>query len=298
MTDNVPGIQCHKGNSLDVLSGKHSGGHIQTGHGSLCKILLRRIAGNHGMRSEAKARQEHLHLFRSRVLCFIKNNVCIVERSSAHIGKRRHFNQPLLHIRLKLFRAHNLIKSIVKRTKVRIHLALKISRKKTELFTGLNGRSCQNDPLYFLVLKCRNRHCHCKKCLSRSGRTVGKNNQIIPNRFDIFLLPDRLRLDGLSGRRVTNHFAVQCGKKIRIFLGFLFHFKHIIHVLLLNAGAPFCKTGQLIQRQHSLADSLFSSGNKNCTVSGKNGYPQLIFDSADIVVPLTENFSFNISFSH
>ena len=42
------------------------------------------ITGDDGGRSEAQASEEHLHLFTGRILCFVKNNEGIVQRTTAH----------------------------------------------------------------------------------------------------------------------------------------------------------------------------------------------------------------------
>jgi hypothetical protein len=52
------------------------------------EIDLRNIAGDDGLRREADPRQEHLHLFRRRVLRLVENDERVVERAAAHVGKR------------------------------------------------------------------------------------------------------------------------------------------------------------------------------------------------------------------
>src|SRR6185312_14334831 len=48
------------------------------------KVRLRDVARHDGLRAEADARQEHLHLLDGRVLRLIENNEGIVERAATH----------------------------------------------------------------------------------------------------------------------------------------------------------------------------------------------------------------------
>ena len=64
------------------------------------QIDLRDVAGDHGFRIEAEARDEHLHLFRSRVLGLVENHERVVERASAHEGDGRDLDHVLFQISL------------------------------------------------------------------------------------------------------------------------------------------------------------------------------------------------------
>src|SRR5712671_1327239 len=50
----------------------------------LGQVDLRDIAGDHGFRAEAEARQEHLHLLGRRVLGLVQDDERVVQRPAAH----------------------------------------------------------------------------------------------------------------------------------------------------------------------------------------------------------------------
>ena len=56
------------------------------------QVNLCNVAGDDGFGADADARQEHFHLLRRRVLCFVKDDEGMVERASAHVGKRSDFD--------------------------------------------------------------------------------------------------------------------------------------------------------------------------------------------------------------
>ena len=61
-------------------------------------------------------------------MCLIKNDERIVKRPSAHICQRSNFNNALFEHLLISLNSDHLIKRIVKRSEIRIYLALQIAR--------------------------------------------------------------------------------------------------------------------------------------------------------------------------
>src|SRR6266705_3924935 len=60
------------------------------------QVDLRDVTGHHRLRTEADAREEHLHLLRSGVLSLVENDERVVQRAAAHVGERREFDCPAL----------------------------------------------------------------------------------------------------------------------------------------------------------------------------------------------------------
>src|SRR5215475_697013 len=61
------------------------------------KVNLRHVARDHSFRSEADARQKHLHLFRGGILRLIQNDKRIPKRPAAHECQRRDFDHALFN---------------------------------------------------------------------------------------------------------------------------------------------------------------------------------------------------------
>ena len=118
--------QLRKGDSFHIFQDKH--GIFQTGTLSLFQILLRKVSCHNHLRAEADSCQEHLHLRRSGILRLIEDDISVVQCSSSHIRKRSHFNESLLGICKVLLRPHDVIESVIKRPKIRIHLRLQVTR--------------------------------------------------------------------------------------------------------------------------------------------------------------------------
>ena len=83
------------------------------------QIDLRDVAGDDGLRSEAEARQEHLHLLGGGVLRFVEDHERVVERAAAHERERRHFDRAALEILLGFLDVEHVVERVVERTQVR-----------------------------------------------------------------------------------------------------------------------------------------------------------------------------------
>ena len=196
------------------------------------------------MGSEAKAGQEHLHLFRRCILRLVQDNVGIVQGAAAHIGKRRDLDQSLFHICLEFLRAHDLIEGIVERAQIGVDLALQIAGQKAQFLTGFNSGTRQDDPLHFTVHKSRDRHGHGQEGLAGSCRAVGKDDQIITDRIDIFLLSHRLGAHRLSAHSVADDIAVHLLQHagLRVIL----HFQRVVHLLGSDLGTVFRQSRHIL----------------------------------------------------
>ena len=97
---------------------------------------------------------------------------------------------------------------IIERTQIRIHLALQITRQKSELLSRLDRRSCQNNAADLITFKRLDRHCHRKICLSGSRRSHAKHDHFLADLVHVFLLPGRLWLDRLSLNRPADNVRI------------------------------------------------------------------------------------------
>ena len=131
-------------------------------------------------------------------MCLIKYYKSIIKSSTSHICKRCHLYKAFLLIVQKAVRTHYLIKSIIKRPQIRIYLTLQISRQKSEFLSGLNSRSCKNNPVYGTVFKSLYRHSHSQICLTRTGRSYTEDYHLVSYKIHILLLTQSLRLYRLA----------------------------------------------------------------------------------------------------
>ena len=118
--------QAAEGNVFNLPQDIHR--HLKTASGFERKILLRQVAGDDDLGSEANPCEEHLHLCRRRILCLVQDDKRIVQRPSPHIRKGCHFDQPLLQVLLAALRPHDLVQGVIQRPQIRIYLTLKITR--------------------------------------------------------------------------------------------------------------------------------------------------------------------------
>ena len=82
VANHVSRAKVRKRDPLD--STQHPDGMPQPGLGFTWEVNLRHITRDNDGGSKANSRQEHLHLFLGGVLCLIKNDKGVIERSTAH----------------------------------------------------------------------------------------------------------------------------------------------------------------------------------------------------------------------
>ena len=62
---------------------------------------------------EAKTGQEHFHLRTGRILRFIENDKAVIQRTAAHIGKRRNFNRSAFQKRFCLLQSQHVMQGVI-----------------------------------------------------------------------------------------------------------------------------------------------------------------------------------------
>ena len=100
------------------------------------------------------------------------------QRPSAHISKRSDFYDSPLDKRQIIIYAEQFLQRVIQRTQIRIHLFLKVSRKKSQLFTRLDGRPSKNDFIDLSGFKSSHGHSNRQIRFSRTGRTYAENERI------------------------------------------------------------------------------------------------------------------------
>ena len=210
MTDNVLARQLAEGNSVYFFQYLHC--HIKAGACTGRKVLLRGISGYNDFGTETDTGQEHLHLRRCRILCLIKDNKRIVERTASHVRERRNLNQAFFHVFLEALCSHDLIQRVVERPQIRVNFTLQVARQETEFFTRLNRRTRQDNTAYLIVSECRDRHRHCKVCFSGSGRADAEDDHLFPDRIHVRFLTECFRFDRTACDRVADAVTVDFRK--------------------------------------------------------------------------------------
>src|SRR5207248_2803505 len=167
----------------------------QTGAAPGWQIDLRQVAGHHHLGVESLARQHHLHLFGGAVLGLIENDEAVVQSPAAHECQRRYFNRRALEQFLHFVGFEHVVKSVVKRTQIRIDFFLQAARQKSEFLTRFHRRPRENNSRHTLADQRLDRHCYGQISFAGAGGADSKH-QIGP--LDSFEIP-ALR-DGLRGQ--------------------------------------------------------------------------------------------------
>ena len=109
------------------------------------EVHLGDVAGDDGLRAEAEACQEHLHLLDRGVLRFVEDDERVIERAAAHECERRHFDDLPLDVARNAVETHHLVERVVHRPQVRIDLLRHVARQEAEPFAGFDRRPHEHD---------------------------------------------------------------------------------------------------------------------------------------------------------
>ena len=96
----------------DQLQPARAGGQVDLGH----------VAGDHHLRAEPEAGEEHLHLLRRRVLRLVEHDERVVERAAAHVGERGDLDRSRREQLGHDLGIHHLVERVVERAQVRVDL--------------------------------------------------------------------------------------------------------------------------------------------------------------------------------
>ena len=125
MAHHVFFVKAHRLDVVHVLEDPDS--LDKTGLLALGQVDLRDVARHHHFGIESQARQEHLHLFRRRVLRLVENDEAVVERAAAHVRQRRDLDAAAFLLLLEVLRAEHVEQRVVQRAQVRVDLLLQVA---------------------------------------------------------------------------------------------------------------------------------------------------------------------------
>lgn len=174
---------------------QHFDGMAQTGFGAAWQVNLRDVAGDHRLGVKADAGQEHLHLFDGGVLAFIKNDKGVIQRPSAHIGQRGHFDDVTLNQLLHFLKAEHLKQRVIQRAQIRVDLLAQIAGQEAELFACLDGRTGQQNTADLTALQRIDRRRHRQIGFTRTRRTHAESDVVIEDIGDVLRTVRRTRFD-------------------------------------------------------------------------------------------------------
>ena len=207
MPHNVLFGQVVDGDAVYILQHAHRLG--KSGSLSVRQVGLRQVAGHDDLGAEPHTRQEHLDLLRRRVLCLVQDDERIVQRASAHIGKRCHldcapFRRPLVPLG-----SHHFVERVVQGAQVRIDLGQQVTGQEAQPFACLNRGTGQNNARNLLLPKCLDSHGNSQKGLARSGRSDAQYNRILPDSLHVLGLSGSLGFDRLSFCRQADNIRAE-----------------------------------------------------------------------------------------
>ena len=203
--------------------------HVQCIHktaaGAFRQIDLGHITGNHHLGADTHTCEEHFHLLRCGVLCLVQNDKGIIQRASAHIGKRCNLNDLLFHKALVSFGTQHIKQAVIQRAQIRVYLLLQITGQKAQLFTCFHCRAGEHDAGNILGFKSLYRHGNGQIGLAGTRRANAKGDGIGADGIEIFLLaqcfgPDRPSLDRY-GNKIFGQFLDPIADKMLVTAGLL-----------------------------------------------------------------------------
>src|SRR5437879_2658192 len=191
-------IEVHKADARYAL--KHFERIQQAAALTARKVDLSDVAVHYHLGIEALARQHHFHLLGGAVLGLIQDDEAVVERAAAHEGNGRHFDGQALEQFFHLVWFEHIVKGVIKRAQVRIHLLLQGSWEKAQALAGLYRRPRQNDAAHALTGEGPDRHGHRQIGFPGSRGSHAEHQVVAFDRFQIAAL-----IDGLG----RNHFLAK-----------------------------------------------------------------------------------------
>jgi hypothetical protein len=117
------------------------------------KIHLSNIACHDATRANAKPGEKHKHLLGGGILRLIKNNERVAEGAAAHIGQRGDLDDIPIHQLLEFLRFEEIMKGIVKWSKIREDFFLEVAREEAEGLARFDGGAGEDDPLDLVLLE-------------------------------------------------------------------------------------------------------------------------------------------------
>ena len=203
VTDDVAVVEVHKRNAFDVVHDVHR--LDQARRLADREIDLRHVAGDDGLRAEAEARQEHLHLLGGGVLRLVEDDERVVERPAAHERDRRDLDGAALDVSRHAIDVEHVVQRIVERPQVRVDLLLQVAWQEPQLLSGLDRGTREDDAADFLREEKRHGLRHREVRLPGAGRADAEDDVVLLDGVEIFALRRRLGRDAplAAGRQAA-----------------------------------------------------------------------------------------------
>ena len=166
----------------------------------LGQVDLGDVAGDDGLGADADAGQEHLHLFRRRVLRLVENDEGVVQRPAAHEGERGDLDGALFVELADPVVAHQVVQRVVERAQVRVDLLGQVAGQEAQAFAGFDGRPGQDDALDQIAFEGIDGGSDGEIGLAGAGRADAEGDVVFLDRLQVGDLARRAAVQfGLAG---------------------------------------------------------------------------------------------------
>src|SRR5690606_24819248 len=112
----------------------------------------------------------------------------VVERATAHVRKRSHFNYLALNQFRHSLEAKHFIEGVVEWTKIRVDLLREVTRQETQLLTSFHCRTYQQNAADALADECFNSTSHSEVGLAGTGGTNTEVDVVLENGLHVVVL--------------------------------------------------------------------------------------------------------------
>ena len=117
------------------------------------QVDLAHISCNYGFGAKADAGEEHFHLLRRGVLCFVENDEGVVQGAPAHKGKGGDFKGGAFECFLYLLEAHKLVERVVQGAQVGVDFLHQVTRQKAQSLACFYCGAGEHNALHSATLK-------------------------------------------------------------------------------------------------------------------------------------------------
>src|SRR5208282_2745237 len=183
MADYVAFIKVHEGQA--VYTFQNFGRFDQAAAAGGGQVDLRYVAGDHCLGTESQSGDEHLHLFRGRVLGFVEDDEGVVQGASAHEGYGRDLDDIFFEVTFDALGVEHVKERVVQGPEIGINLLLQGAGEKTQAFAGLDCRARQDDAVDLFVQQGRDGHGHGQVGLAGAGGADRKHHVVLLDGFEV-----------------------------------------------------------------------------------------------------------------
>ena len=134
------------------------------------EIDLGDVPGDHHLRVEPEARQEHLHLVGRGVLSLVENDERLIERAAPHECQRRHLDHAPLEVGVDALGVEHVVEGVEERAQIRIDLLHHRAGQKAEPLARFDRRPSEDDPVHGAARERGGCHRHREVGLAGAGR--------------------------------------------------------------------------------------------------------------------------------